>query len=313
LWIGRKPALRRGHDVVLTRCQHQKRSVRTGRRPVRDERIPQIAAKSSCRSHQWSRAGRRRQSSAETGGFDPKRVLKTAREDGLNYRLYRTTGDYKASYDLHGYPFDVQQLRVRFQDAEQRRELVTYVIDAFSLRLRGERSTVVEDSAYSGLQLWRFLPLRYFVDSFSTGSTLGRPSLPDVDARAEFAGFNAAVVLQRDFITLIVKTLMPLFLLVMVVFATLFFPETLMRERITLPITAILTSAVLLVAVNNQLGDIRYTVAIAPRMIWVPIAPLRWRLNAARTWLRRTGDTGQCRLKNHLIGAPLTSLCTWLA
>jgi hypothetical protein len=55
---------------------------------------------------------------------------------------------------------------------------------------------------------------------------------------------------------------MPLFLLVMVVFATLFFPETLFRERITLPITAILTSAVLLIAVNNQLGDIGYTTAI---------------------------------------------------
>ena len=198
----------------------------------------------------------------EKGGFDPKRTLKTGWEDDLNYRLYRIVGDFKASYDLHDYPFDVQQLRVRFQNAEQRRELVTYVIDAFGLRLTGEKSTVVEDGAYSGLQLWRFLQLRYFVDSFSSGSTLGRPSLLAPGAKTEFAGFNAAVVLQRDFVIFIVKTLMPLFLLVMVVFATLFFPETLFRERITLPITAILTSAVLLIAVNNQLGDIGYTTAI---------------------------------------------------
>ena len=198
----------------------------------------------------------------EKGGFDPKRTLKTGREDDLNYRLYRIVGDFKASYDLHDYPFDVQQLRVHFQNAEQRRELVTYVIDAFGLRLTGEKSTVVEDGAYSGLQLWRFLQLRYFVDSFSSGSTLGRPSLLAPGAKTEFAGFNAAVVLQRDFAIFIVKTLMPLFLLVMVVFATLFFPETLFRERITLPITAILTSAVLLIAVNNQLGDIGYTTAI---------------------------------------------------
>jgi branched-chain amino acid transport system substrate-binding protein len=198
----------------------------------------------------------------EKGGFDPKRVLKTGWEDGLNYRLYRITGDFKASYDLHDYPFDVQQLRVRFQNAEQRRELVTYVVDVFGLRLTSEKSTVVEDGAYSGLQLWRFLQLRYFVDSFSSGSTLGRPSLFAAGAKTEFAGFNAAIVLRRDFGIFIVKTLMPLFLLVMVVFATLFFPETLIRERITLPITAILTSAVLLLAVNNQLGDIGYTVAI---------------------------------------------------
>src|SRR5215204_1721150 len=52
----------------------------------------------------------------DKGGFDPKRVLKTGREDDLHYRLYRITGDFKASYDLHDYPFDVQQLRVRFQN-----------------------------------------------------------------------------------------------------------------------------------------------------------------------------------------------------
>ena len=66
----------------------------------------------------------------------------------------------------------------------------------------------------------------------------------------------------RNFGIFILKTLLPLFLLVLVVFATLFFPETLFRERITLPVTAILTSAVLLVSVNSQLGDVGYTVAI---------------------------------------------------
>ena len=45
-------------------------------------------------------------------------------------------------------------------------------------------------------------------------------------------------------------------------FATLFFPETLFRERVTIPVTAILTSAVLLLAVDNQLGDVGYTVAV---------------------------------------------------
>ena len=65
----------------------------------------------------------------EKGGFDPKRRPQDRPGGRLNYRLYRITGDFKASYDLHDYPFDEQQLRLRFQNAEQRRELVTYVID----------------------------------------------------------------------------------------------------------------------------------------------------------------------------------------
>jgi branched-chain amino acid transport system substrate-binding protein len=108
----------------------------------------------------------------------------------------------------------------------------------------------------------RFIRLRYFVDAFATGSTLGQPSLSDSRVKTEFAAFNATVVLRRDFGIFIVKTLVPLFLLVLVVFATLFFPETLFRERINIPVTAILTSAVLLLTVSNQLGDVGYTVAI---------------------------------------------------
>src|SRR5260370_40896150 len=79
--------------------------------------------------------------------------------------------------------------------------------------------------------------------------------------KTEFAGFETVIVLQRSGAIYILKNLLPLFLLALVVFATLFFPETLYRERVTIPVTAILTSAVLLLAIDNQLGDVGYTVA----------------------------------------------------
>src|SRR3954453_23983185 len=198
----------------------------------------------------------------DKGAFDPMRPTQTGQEDGLNYRLYRVSADFKASFDLNEYPFDIQKLLLHFQNTEQRRELITYVINRFGLRLTGEETSTVEGDAYSGLQLWRFLQLNYYVNALSSGSTLGKPSLFEARARTEYAGFNAAVVLRRNFGIFILKTLLPLFLLVLVVFATLFFPETLFRERITLPVTAILTSAVLLVSVNSQLGDVGYMVAI---------------------------------------------------
>jgi branched-chain amino acid transport system substrate-binding protein len=59
-----------------------------------------------------------------------------------------------------------------------------------------------------------------------------------------------------------IKTLLPLFLLALVVFATLFFPPTLAKERTTIPVTGILTSAVLLISISNQLPALGYTVAL---------------------------------------------------
>ena len=198
----------------------------------------------------------------DRGAFDPARPLQTGEEDGLNYRLYRINGDFKARYELRDYPFDTQQLLLHFRNTQQRQELVTYVIDQFGLRLSDERSSLVEDDAYSGLELWRFLRLRYFVDSLSSGSTLGKVALFDSGLKTEFAGFDTVIVLHRSSAIYILKNLFPLFLLALVVFATLFFPETLHRERVTIPVTAILTSAVLLLAVDNQLGDVGYTVAV---------------------------------------------------
>ena len=101
----------------------------------------------------------------DSGTFDPARPLQIGQEDGLNYRLYRISGDFKARYELHNYPFDTRQLLLHFRNTQQRQELVTYVIDRLGLRLADERSSLVEDGAYSGLELWRFVRLRYFVDS----------------------------------------------------------------------------------------------------------------------------------------------------
>src|SRR5258707_2653297 len=61
----------------------------------------------------------------DRGAFDTARSLQTGEEDGLNYRLYRINGDFKARYELRDYPFDTQQLLLHFQNTEQRQELVT--------------------------------------------------------------------------------------------------------------------------------------------------------------------------------------------
>src|SRR6516165_9568050 len=198
----------------------------------------------------------------DRGAFDPARPLQAGREDGLNYRLYRINGDFTTRFELHNYPFDTQQLLLHFRNTQQRQELITYVIDRFGLRLADERTSLVEDGAYSGLELWRFLGLRYFVDSLSSGSTLGKAVLFDSGLKTEFAGFDTVIMLRRSSAIFMLKNLLPLLLLALVVFATLFFPETLYRERVTIPVTAILTSAVLLLAVDNQLGDVGYTIAV---------------------------------------------------
>lgn len=195
-------------------------------------------------------------------GSDNRPTMGTRPLEPYNYRLYRIEGDFKATYDLHDYPFDHQELLIRFLNRNQRRELVTYVIDSQALELANSEKRLPSDlSPFRGLQQWRLGGIRYFVESESRSSTLGKPQAAQ-GSPVEYTGFNVALVLERNFGIFLIKTLVPLLLLVVVVFTTLFLPGNLFRERINIPVTAILTSSVLLLSVNNQLGDVGYTVAI---------------------------------------------------
>ncbi len=197
------------------------------------------------------------------GSFDPAHPAESGREDDLHYRLWRVSGDFKADFDLHDFPFDSQSLVVRFQNHEAPRQQVAYVIDTFGLHLhRPDPAPLDTRSAFRNLQLWHVTDLLYFVDAFSISSTQGKTAFFDTDNRNEYGGFDTAVVVRRDAVTFMVKTLVPLFLLVLVIFATMFFPQTLAKERAVVPVTGILTSAVLLISITNQLPALGYSVAL---------------------------------------------------
>lgn len=149
---------------------------------------------------------------------------------------------------------------MRFQNHEAPREQIAYVIDTSGLHLhRPDPGPVGARSTFRDLQLWHVAGIRYFVDAFSISSTQGNPAFFDTDDRNEYGGFDTAIV---DIVAFMVKTLVPLFLLVLVVFATLFFPPSLTKERTTIPVTGILTSAVLLISIGNQLPSLGYTMAL---------------------------------------------------
>jgi ABC-type branched-subunit amino acid transport system substrate-binding protein len=199
----------------------------------------------------------------QRGSFDSAHPAETGKQDDLNYRVWRVSGNIKAALDLHDFPFDSQSLLVRFQNHEAPREQIAYVIDTSGLHLhRPDPGPVAARSAFRDLQLWHVADIRYFVDAFSISSTQGNTAFFDTDDRNEYGGFDTAIVVQRDVVAFMVKTLVPLFLLVLVVFATLFFPPSLAKERTTIPVTGILTSAVLLISIGNQLPSLSYTMAL---------------------------------------------------
>ena len=188
--------------------------------------------------------------------FNPAAPLEASDDEGLHYRLYRLSGEFKAPYDLHAYPFDTQDLRIQLQNGLLPRDQVAYVTDVRGLR--GEDN----DKPYASLGSWQFKGVHYTVDSLVSESTRGRTAFFDTPARIDYPGFSEHIVMRRRYSVFMIKSMVALGLLTLVVFATLFLGSTFSKERLTIPVTAILTSAVLLTSINNQVSDVGYVMAI---------------------------------------------------
>ena len=99
-------------------------------------------------------------------------------------------------------------------------------------------------------------------DNVVIKSGLGDPRLVGLERVLELSGFQVGIELHRRIATTLVKTLLPLGLLTLILFASLYFPVALVKKKITVAITGALSGAVLLAAINLQLGGVGYVIAV---------------------------------------------------
>jgi hypothetical protein len=218
------------------------------------------------------------------GTFDRTRpVQQGLLKDGTEYRLWRVQGQFRNDFDLHEFPFDGQQLAVSFFNARAASDTIVYVLDRESTTETDEPSSTPETdgamaaaaaskasataaiaSPYAFRSLTQWLPLaeRERRDNLVTESALGDPRAIGVERHRELSGFLVTIDVQRRALATLVKNLLPLGLMTLLMFASLYFPVALVKEKVTVAITAALSGAVLLTAINNQLGGIGYTIAV---------------------------------------------------
>jgi hypothetical protein len=123
-------------------------------------------------------------------------------------------------------------------------------------------SAITSPAAFRNLTQWTPLGASERRDNLVTDSALGDPRRGGVESYRELSGFQVSVGVQRRALSTLAKTLLPLLLMTVIMFASLYFPHALVKEKITVAITAALSGAVLLASINSQLGGIGYTVAV---------------------------------------------------
>jgi hypothetical protein len=98
-------------------------------------------------------------------------------------------------------------------------------------------------------------------DTATTRGTVPDPQTGAPELRSA-STYNVQMAYQRDLRSFLIKNLLPLALLALVTYISLFFSPENAGTRIGFSITAILTTSVLLQSISGNLPDIGYTVAI---------------------------------------------------
>ncbi|HMK78210.1 MAG TPA: ABC transporter substrate-binding protein [Xanthobacteraceae bacterium] len=228
------------------------------------------------------------------GSFNRNATSKVASmADGTEYYLWRVQGEFRNDYDLHAFPFDVQSLTLPFFNARAAADQLVYVLDGRLASGRPNGATgspapaangtvvaaanamsanepasgiagraVAAVSAFRNLTQWEPVRAEERRENLVTDSLLGEPSNNGAAVQRELSGFTALVQLKRRTVTTLTKNLLPLLLMTLIMFGSLYFPHGLVKEKVTVAITAALSGAVLLTAINGQLGGIGYTIMI---------------------------------------------------
>lgn len=195
--------------------------------------------------------------------FDPSAPVTSQTIDGLQYRLYHVTGNFKADYDFHDYPFDQQQLTISFQSTLLTADRLVYVIDTQGLQLGQSTTTLDTAAAFQLLTSWTYLSTGYASSTFTNRSTLGNPQLFDTQVRTDYSGLEMTITIQRKVLPYLISHLLPQVLLFLLVYASLFISTKHLGDRLILTVTALLTSAVLLLSVNSELPSIGYVISLS--------------------------------------------------
>jgi branched-chain amino acid transport system substrate-binding protein len=192
--------------------------------------------------------------------------------DGMAYRLWRINGDFKNDFYLQHYPADRQELNIQFFNARAASDRLVYVVDrsAVAAAPPTARSTALPASAFPStaagafrnLTQWQPLRVDTFLDNLVAQSALGDPGLVGLERVRELSGFKMEMEVQRNVGTTLVKTLLPVGLMTLIIFSTLYFPPGLAGPKVAVAITGALSGAVLLSSINAQLGNVGYVIAV---------------------------------------------------
>ncbi len=190
-------------------------------------------------------------------------------EDGIYYRAYRVKSDFVGDFQFQAYPFDSQELPLKFRHANRTREKLIYVVDFLGMELPADKNpldkiTVDVPPGMKILNLGSWIPtnLTFSQNITLNHSTLGNPKFFGAQSNVEYSRFNANLSIKRDVFSFGIKNLLPLFAVMILAYISVLLPPDQFATKNAIDRGALLTVAFFHIKLSNDLPGIGYNVAL---------------------------------------------------
>ena len=163
--------------------------------------------------------------------------------DGSKYQLFRHQGLFVSKFSVRTYPFDQQSLRLEVEDQQSTADRMTYVVDEISMNpaltipgyVLGKPTMTIYNKAY---------PTAF-------GDLSNPQALP-------YSRLIVSIPVTRPVLSGVIKTFLPIVIILMVAGAALVLDPSHIDARIGLAITALLTLVALQFTATQNLPEVSY-------------------------------------------------------
>lgn len=190
-------------------------------------------------------------------------------DPNIAYRAYRIKGDFKEVFNFRDYPFDSQTLSISFRHKKYYRERLIFVTDDIGMQRYSGQTPAERLKKYLSLSNeapWHLQDIFVFSDIGAADSTLGNPGMfhAKADTAISYSRFNVVTEIERNAISYVLKNLIPLFIVILLGYITLFVPPEgpPFVARMSLGVIALLTAVFLRLEAVSQLPNVGYLVAL---------------------------------------------------
>jgi len=181
-------------------------------------------------------------------------------DDKVKVKAYRIKTTFKADFDFHNYPMDVQILPIYFRHKILPKDALIYVVDTQGMQLKQFDPKHIEASTRTFFKLgdWGVNKILFFQSLYQNDSTLGMPTLFDNQQRIEFSQFNVLITIKRHVFNFIIKTLLPIMFLLALGYLAFFIAS--FGQKLSIGVNLILASSLFHLQLSSNLSNVGYII-----------------------------------------------------